>query len=91
MGGHSSRHAAAGATGGSLVPAISQGSKEAGSRRKGGGRPPVFCNCSFQEGLSPLILQVRIAEDLRAHFSEVHIVKDLRKRPCLDAPTSVID
>ena len=42
MGGHSSRHAAAGATGGSLVPAISQGSKEAGSREKKSGEAPGF-------------------------------------------------
>ncbi len=91
MGGHSSKHAEQGPSAEVRASDVSQQSKKAGSREKRGGGPPVFCNCSFQEGLSPLILQVRIAEDLRAHFSEVHIVKDLRKRPCLDAPTSVID
>jgi len=35
---------------------------------QGGGTPRYFCNCSFQEGLSPMILQVRIARDLGRHF-----------------------
>src|SRR5712692_3273031 len=87
MGGHSSKHAEQGPSAEVRASDVSQQSKKAGSREKRGGGPPVFCNCSFQEGLSPLILQVRNAEDLRAHFSHLRIVKDLRKRPCLDAPT----
>ena len=35
---------------------------------QGGGTPRYFCNCSFQEGLSPMILQVRIAWGLGRHF-----------------------
>src|SRR5437870_9616060 len=43
--------------------------KAKGKRQKAGGDPPVFCKCSFQGALSPIISQVRILKDLRAHFS----------------------
>jgi len=33
-----------------------------------GGTPHFFGNCSFQETLSPMILELRIPKGLRTHF-----------------------
>ena len=47
-------------------------------REKAKGSPPVFCKCSFQEALTPMILQVRILRNLRTHFSQVRTLKGLQ-------------
>jgi len=57
MGGHSSE--ACGSRGHRRKFGPSDEPAEQGGRKKGekeGGGPQVFCKCSFQEGLSPVIL-----------------------------------
>ena len=70
-----------------LIAKQAEREKAKGKRKKvkgkseeqgGGGRPPVFCNCSFQEALTPMILQVQILRNLRAHFSQVRTLKGLQ-------------
>jgi len=40
--------------------------------------PPLFCKCSFQGTLSPMISYLLIPGRLRTLFLQVHIAKDLR-------------
>ena len=47
-------------------------------RQGGGGTPHIFCKCSFQETLSPMILELRIPKGLQGRFSDVRILKGLR-------------
>ena len=70
-----------------LIAEQAEREKAKGKRKKvkgkseeqgGGDRPPVFCKCSFQETLTPMILQVQILRNLRAHFSQVRTLKGLQ-------------
>src|SRR2546425_7743056 len=54
---------------------------DAQTKQKPRGDPHFLGNCSFQETLSPMILELRIPKGLQGRFSDVRILKGLRARP----------